>query len=362
MREPVLLAGVLLVTSSCGTDSGPDAPQIGTGDRSPASVTFTTIATGGDGLKQPRDLAFNPLRPEELWVVNFDDDSVLIVTGAPNEGRTYEKRIDGYALHFMEQVTAIAFGGDATTFGKPGTFATCGESRNTYNGQAAGNDFTGPALWSSDLTVFAKQNPNMLGSHLDMLHNTPWCMGIAHEDGNKYWLFNGLAGSIDRYDFAMDDGIGNDNHGDGLTWRFAMGQVARTPNVPSHVAWDGLTSTLYIADSGNARIAKLDGLSGTAGASVPTQETPITMMDGATIETFASGDVQRPAGIELYEDTLFVSDYSTSTILAYDLDGELINYLDTGLPGGSLGGMSFGPDGKLYFVDLAGHRVLRVDP
>ena len=346
---------------ACGTDE-PEAlaPQLGTGDRSPGSVTFTPIAVAANGLKQPRALAFNPLRPEELWVTNYEDDSMVIITGAPGDGRTYEKRIDGYALHFMEQVTSIAFGGDATSFNKPGTFGTCGESRNTYNNTAPMNDFMGPALWSSDLSIFAKMNPNGLGSHLDMLHNTPLCMGIVHEDANKYWVFNGLAGSIDRYDFVTDDGIGNDDHGDGLTWRYAKGSVARVANVPSHLAWDG--STLYIADTGNARIAKLDGASGTAGAMTTGLETRITEMTGAVIETFVDGDVQKPSGIALQDDLVFVTDNAASRILAFDLDGVLVNYIDTGIAGGALGGMTFGPDGKIYFVDMPGSRVLRIDP
>ena len=364
MRTPVLFAGLLLVTPACSTDDTTPitAPQLGTGDHSPGSVTLTPIATSANGLRQPRDLAFNPLRPEELWIASHDDDSMLIIANAPQEGRTYDKRIDGYALHFMEQVTALAFGQEFTTFGKPGTFGTCGESRNTYNGQAPGNDFTGPSLWSSDPTVFAMQNPNGLGSHLDMLHNTPLCMGIAHEAENRYWVFNGLIGSIERYDFVTDDGIGNDNHSDGLTWSYAKGQVARVANVPSHVAWDDATSTLYIADTGNARIGKLDPASATEGALMPSFETPIRMMEGATIETVVTGDVQRPSGIELHDGLLFVTDNAASRIVAFDLDGQVINYLDTGLPAGSLGGLNFGPDGKIYFVDMLGNQVLRIDP
>jgi DNA-binding beta-propeller fold protein YncE len=355
-----VLGTSLVFVAACGTDAL--APQLGTGDSSPTSVTFTTIASMTEGLNQPRDLGFNPLRPEELWVVSHNDDSVLIVTGAPNDGRTFEKRIDGYALHFMEQVTSIAFGGDATTIGKPGTFGTCGESRNTYNGRAAGNDFTGPALWSSDLTVFAKHDPNGLGSHLDMLHNTPLCMGIAHEVDNKYWVFNGLAGSIDRYDFVEDDGIGNDNHSDGLTWRYAEGQVKHVPTAPSHVAWDPATRLLYIADTGNARIATLDMLTASDGAVVAGLETPVKNMIGATLDTFAAGDIVAPSGLELYDDFVFVSDYANSVIAAFDLQGELVNYIDTGLPSGSLAGIAFGPDGKLYFADMIGHRVIRIDP
>jgi len=364
MRKFLLSTSLLLATPACGTDEadGPSAPQLGSGDRSPGSVTFTTIATATNGLKQPRDLAFNPLRPEEMWVVNYDDDSMVIVSGAPGDARAFDKRIDGYALHFMEQVSSLDFGADATTFNKPGTFGTCGESRNTYNNTAPMNDFMGPTLWSSDLTIFAKMNPNGLGSHLDMLHNTPLCMGIAHEDANRYWVFNGLAGSIDRYDFQVDDGIGNDDHGDGLTWRYGKNQVKRVANVPSHVAWDGTTSTLYVADTGNARIATLDTLSGTKGATINGVETSVQEMDGAMLETLVTGDVQKPSGLELHDGLLFVSDNAASRILAFDLDGTLVNYIETGIAGGALGGITFGPDDKLYFVDMIGSRVLRIDP
>jgi hypothetical protein len=39
-----------------------------------------------------------------------------------------------------------------------------------------------------------------------------------------------------------------------------------------------------------------------------------------------------------------------------------VSHLDTGLPSGAFSGLAFGPDGKLYFVDMIGHRVLRIDP
>ena len=361
----------LLALSACGSDggggdspdAGPSAPQLGNGDNSASSVTFTVIANAANGLDQPRDLAFNPMKPNELWIVNFADDSTLIVPDAPSEVRSYIKRIDGYALHFMEEVTAIDFGQNETTIGVDGTFATCGESRNTYNGQAPGNDFTGPSLWSSDLSVYAAQNPHGLGSHLDMLHNTPLCMGIAHETGNRYWTVGGLHKSIDLYDFELDDGIGNDDHLDGKTWRYATGEIGYEPGVGSHLALDSTTKMLYIADPANGRVVRLDTASGTEGQLQQGLETPVQIMEGAILGDFVN-DVEileKPSGIELFSDLLFVSDNATGTLLAFDLQGNLVNHLETGLSSGSLGGFTFGPDGKLYFVDTAGNQVLRVD-
>jgi hypothetical protein len=368
MRFPPLALGCCLTAlAACGAD-GDDpilAPELGSGDGTPGSVTFTVIAAAADGLDEPRDLAFNPLRPDELWIVNHADDSVVLVFDAPAAERTFEKRIDGYALHFMAEVTGIAFGGDETTIGLPGTFATCGESRNTYDGQAPGNDFMGPTLWSSDLSVFAAQNPNGLGSHLDMLHNTPLCMGIAHESENRYWVVNGLIGAIDRYDFARDDGIGNDEHGDGLTWRYAVGELGYQPGVPSHLVLDRDSGMLYVADPANSRIARLDTAAGTEGSLVNGLETQVRMMNGAVTEDLvpaASGLVEAPAGIELAGEVLFVGDAASGRLSAFDLEGQLLRQLDTGLPANALAGITLGPDGRIYLVDQVGDRVLRVDP
>lgn len=353
-----------------GGDAGlpppPKAPELGTGDHTPLSVTFVEIATAANKLKTPRDLAFNPRVPDELWVVNFGDDSVTIMHGAPNETRTSERRKDGFAMHFMPKPAALAFGGDDTTFGVPGTFATCGESRNTYDDQEPLNDFMGPTLWSSDLSIFAEKNPNGLGSHLDMLHNSPNCMGIAHQEANVYWTFDGLSGSISKYDFLLDDGIGNDDHGDGTTFRYVKGAVKYAAGVPSHLLFRAEDKMLYVADSGNGRVAKLDTTSGTLGKFLPKMEPQGThrqMNDATIVDVVAAGGALKvPSGIKIKNDLLYVTDNATGFIAAYSLDGERLNELDTGLGAGALAGLDFGPDGRLYFVDMIGQRVLRIDP
>ena len=49
-------------------------------------------------------------------------------------------------------------------------------------------------------------------THYDMLHESPLCMGIAHDPevatpfGNVYWAFDGLNGTLMRYDFQEPHG------------------------------------------------------------------------------------------------------------------------------------------------------------
>lgn len=371
-----LLAALSVLMGGCGSGPAPaepgpapqperKAPALGVGDRTISSITVTEIASAAAGLKMPRDLAFNPLRPDELWILNFEDDSVVIVHDASSDSRAAERRKDGYALHFMPKPAALAFGQDATSFGALGTFATCGESRNTYDDKQAPNNFMGPALWSSDLSIFAMKNPNGLGSHLDMLHNTPLCMGIAHEADNRYWVFGGLKGSLDRYDFKQDNNVGQDDHSDGESYQYATGQVKYVAGVPSHVFFHASDSTLYVADTGNSRVGKLDTKSGSAGKAIPPKEkmgTAILMEGTSVVDVVAadSGLLERPSGLKIRDEILYVTDNATGRISAFSLGGELLNYLDTGLPPGALGGLAFGPDGKLYFVDMVGNRVLRI--
>ena len=96
------------------------------------NVTVTVIADGDDGLNRAMDLDFNPEIEGELWIVNAEDDSTVIVSAAYEDSRTSQKIIDPFAMHFMDNVSAISFGA-------PGFFATSQESINTYNGQANGN-------------------------------------------------------------------------------------------------------------------------------------------------------------------------------------------------------------------------------
>jgi hypothetical protein len=336
------------------------AGQIGRGDGTSASVAFVQVWVP-DKLRQPTDLGFNPSKPTELWVVNFSDDSAIIIQNVGAAEMTWERRHDPAAEHFMKQPPAIAFGAVLPEWGQ--TFGVCGDDDQ---GGSSPEDFIGPALFTANLDIFAKQTPGGLGSHLDMLHSTSFCRGIAHVAENAYFAFNAQKGALDRYDFKVDHGPGNDDHSDGEILRYAEGAVKGVDGAVSHVFYDAPTGQLYIADTGNARIAKLDTATGTMGSSFGGFESlPVrNRMDGAVItDVVPAGTLQQPSGIELHDGYIFVTDTATSQFHAFDMSGKLVRSLATGLPPGSLGGFTFGPDdGKVYFVDRLNSIVWRIDP
>ena len=244
------------------------------------------------------------------------------------------------------------------------TFATCGEAA-TGNFEDDPTKYIGPALWSSDLTIYA-QDSGGNGSHLDMLHETPFCMGIAHELDMVYWLFNGDVGAIDRIDFHDNHGPGNENHGDGEVHRYVEGALARMPNVPSHVVFNPADAQLYIADSGHQRIVKLDTTSGTPGGRLSPLYEALAASgsrdDAVLTELVAAGHLSQPSGIVLHDGVLYVTDHATSRFHAFDLNGNELRSLETGLPAGTLAGLTVGRDGRIWFVDMLGGAVFRIDP
>jgi hypothetical protein len=364
------------VEGTCGPK--PAGWQIGIGDGTSLSVGVTFIY-GPDFPKETTDLAFDPNQPNRLYVLHREyesqdpcgeeaatfegcsslEGSTAIIDNPGTDQVSVQVIQDDNALHFMRRPTGIAF--SPTN----GTFATCGEHR-TGNATDDPTNYMGPTLWSTDLSVYGVTPPGGNGSHLDMLHATPYCMGAAAEVDNVYWFFNGMFGAIDRVDFKMDHGPGQDDHSDGEYLRYIEGQVARVPNVPSHLVFHDASKMLYIADTGNARVIRLDTTSGTpAGAMTPTFETLAVAsdMEGATVEDVVpAGTLQQPSGLVIHDDVLFVSDMATSTLYAYDLDGNPLRSLQTELPPGSLTGLTIGPDELLYFADKPNGGVWRIEP
>lgn len=361
------LLGVLSVQSlGCASDED-DA----TGTNDALSVTalgsgkgkLTTIFQDKETRRQPIDVDFNPKKPGEAWLVNFADDSVTILTGvgSANTAATTvssARKYDPAASHFMHRPPALAMGQVVPQYGQ--SWATCGDGDN------GGNFFMGPTLFSADNNVFARATSGGLGSHLDMLHLTSYCRGIAWEKGNVYWTFNAEYGSVERYDFVKDHGPGMDDHSDGTVYRYLSGQLTpANSGIPSHMAYHVATKKLFIADTGAGRVIALDTTSGKMGKQLALSE---KMRDAREVTGASStvvvkpGSVKFPSGLTISNDVLYVGDALSGKVSAFDLRGTFLQSFETGLTNGGLAGIRVGPDKKLYIVDRKSARLLRIDP
>lgn len=371
---PCAIDGTCVTSDDCATGACtggicvlPPGGLIGYGDGTPGTVSLALVTD--QHLSRPRDLDFNPNEESELWIVNYANDSLTVVQ---NVGQTEQsvRKFEDHSKHFLERVTAISFG-------PSDTFGTCGESRNTYDDlDHLQLDYMGPALWPADTAIFASESCNGVASpicpdaanvHLDMLHSTPLCMGIAATGGNSFYAFGGLEDAIFWYEFGTPHVHGGDDHTDGDTYRFDNVSVRRAEGVPSNMVFDFNTAALYVADSGNGRVFRLSQDNVQIG-----EELPTFMFDGVrhlvedvTVEVLTppeEGLLTTPSGLVLHGDDLYVADYATGKIHALDHSGTLIRSLDTGLGPEVLGGMTIGPDDRIYFVDMKAPRILRIDP
>jgi hypothetical protein len=283
--------------------------------------------------------------------------TVVILDDAVSEAPTSRAIRDPNAWHFMRLPTGIAFGAN-------GLFATSGEAR-TANWDDEPSDFMGPTLWSSDADIFGIEPEGKNGSHLDMLHASPFGMGIAFERANVYWVWNGQAGALDRYDFGAPHEVGGEDHSDGTSSRWVNGELVRVPGVPSHLQYSAKKRLLYAADPGNGRVVALDTSSGSLDGSFPTddfQMPDIARRVRATLTDFVPpGVLDTPSGIALAGDLVYVTDNWTGWIVAFDASGTEVGALETGLPPGALGGITIGPDGKAYVTTLDSAAVYRVE-
>ncbi len=357
-----LIATFSVGLMACGsTDgNGPDEPEgypaLGAGTGELTSVQVDTIVDSEAGLDGPWDLAFNPENTEQLWIVNHDDSSTVVVTAPGTEEQSAEKYDGPGHTHFMSEVAALAFG-------KPGFFATAQQEDERTQGNATPPDFMGSTLWTSDLSTFDAGH----GGHYDMLHNSPNASGIAWEEGNAYWVFDGYHDSITRYDFNDDHGAGGADHSDGIVRRYVEGEVGFEEGVVSHLAFDQESSLLYIADTANQRVAVLDTTTGEVGGSItPNYDgSDQKHVNGASIGTLIGGSdssLQKPAGLEMHDGLLFVGDNATSTIYAYDLGGNMIDSLDISseIAEGAMQGLTLDAEGRIYVTDGAEDRVVRL--
>src|SRR5205814_2380413 len=212
----------------------------------------------------------------------------------------------------------------AIAWGDQLLFSSCGEGL-TDNYEDVAIPYAGPVLWSSDPSIFGvTPKPKQNGTHIDMLHETPYCMGLAHESANIFWAFNGDAGSLDRVDFHQPHAPGGEDHSDGEVHRYVTGSLKRVPEVPSQLAYDSGRGLVYVADTGNSRVLSVDPSTAKAGGDIRVFETlqASGTMDGASVhELVPAGTLQQPSGLSFVDDVLYVTDNATSLIYTFDAAG-----------------------------------------
>ena len=421
------LGGAFLVTA-CASDEPidevPTTPTLRNGAPFVVAPVYDAVDyVAGPGVTRrwyPVDLAVHP--DGELWVVQrmerdaaFDDETECTergLAGNPNDcvslqGSTVALRdpaaaeaasaangranlvVDANSWHFMRRPSAIAFGAPELTFspGDPGaedanvteprtyvdTFATCAE--HWTGNQTDGGAFVGPTLWTADPAIYNGVNGTFdwsNGSHLDMVHATQYCMGIAYESANVYWTFNGQEGVLDRYDFGAPHFPGHHDHDDGVVTRYFLPEgegLARLPYVPSNMHVDG--TDLYVADTGNGRVLRFDLASAVseAGNFFTHEGLSASAMDGLAYEVIADravlggawGGEAQPSGLALLDaETLVVASHATRHVSLLDREtGEVVRTLDTGT-GAGLGGVEV-LGGRVYFAQMTQRRVMRLD-
>ena len=370
-RQTVVLVLLLLLFSipTYASEAG-DANIV---EKFGAGFDEVVIADSSDYLDDPRDLEFHPGRANELWVANRATDSISIIENTGLSNQTSQNRADSHGYHFLEEVSAISFGAYHPEF--DWQWGSAQETGNTYCGQAPANYFMGPTLWPSSLDHFAVENQNngngLLGSHIDMNHESPFGVGIAHDYDNVYWYNDGYYGELVRYDFQEDHDTGQDDHSDAIVRRYSEISLTHFYGVPGHMVMDKSNGILYIADAGANRVLWVNTDDST------TTSTNI-MDDASRLEPLAEyseiTDVEwgvlatglnLPSGIALADGQLFVSENGNGKIVAYELaaDGKSATQLDEiQTTATSIMGLEIGPNGHLYYVDNGQDEVVRIDP
>ncbi len=369
-RKSLLILSILLFSLISNVQASNDfdtVAQFGTG------FEEVVIADSSDDLFDPRDLEFHPGRANELWIANRGDDSITIVHNTGLENQYSENRQDSNHNHFLEEVSAIAFGAYHPEF--DWQWGSAQETQNTYCGALeTPNQFMGPTLWPSSLDHYAVENQNngngLLGSHIDMNHESPDGMGIAHDNGNAYWYFDGYYGELVYYDFQVDHDTGQDDHSDGIVHRYSDVKLTRDAGIPGHMILDKDSGILYIADTGASRVIWVNTDSSVNTIDImndPSRLEPLAEYKRKTGVEWGVLDtgLNRPSGIALENGMLFVSENGNGQITAYDLaeDGKSATVADTIQTSAVfIMGLEIGPDGHLYYVDNGQNQVIRIDP
>ena len=340
-----------------------------------APFVFNKISgSESDGLFNPRDLDFNTNQNNvnELWVINensatFDPNfggSTVTYYNAGTDSQWTDYRKDSYSGHFMHTASAIAFSDN-------GGFANTLDVQDA-NGNPSGY-FSGCSLWEADTSIYARVNQNgpELGSHWDMLHQSPFSVGIASETENIYWLFDGFHNTIAKYNFQephSDHEHGGEDHSDGIIYRYDEIVVDRVSGLSSHMILDHGTDLLYICDTGNNRIIRMNINSGSINYDLTPYGENIEgyfSMHNAEYETVIDSGLINPTGIDIHNNYLLVSNYTNGEIIIYNIEQQdniqEIQRLQTNLFNDVMG-IKVGPDGSIWYVCTNSNKLYQILP
>jgi hypothetical protein len=199
-----------------------------------------------------------------------------------------------------------------------------------------------------------------------MLHESPYSMGIAWDTGNKFWVTCGDHDEIMSYDFEGDHGPGNSDHSDGVIYKYPIPGYDEDADheIPDHLVLDQNTGWLYVCNSQQNRVIRINTNTGTPGANVTPHEATAVYkyMDDFVWEECISTGLDAPTGIDIVENRMIVSNYNTGDINLYDISGGFPLLLTT-IPTGSNGimGVKVGPDGLIWYVNSVTDKVMRVN-
>lgn len=330
---------------------------------------FVLVASSTNSLVSPIDLDFYPdqsKRPNELWILNQGTSttggSTEIVFNANQNSRTYKYIKDGNAWHFMAMTSAMAFGNNE--------WAT---SQDILDANRQGGKYTGPTLWPGDLTIYGiVGNPSTQtenGSHLSMIHQSPYGKGIAFEKDLIFWVLDGYEGNIKRYDFGNPHQPGGDDHSGGGVRVYTDFKFTRHSTLPAHIVIDAARKYLYGCDPVAKRVFRIDITTGTnngARTKINSETLDggyITYTGLIKVDSLITGLIS-PVGIDVYGNRLIVTDNGTDEIIIFDITNSYkevgrikLKYISNPDPMG----VKVGPDGKIYFVDKTNRRAYLID-
>ena len=341
-----------------------------------------TAGAPGAALRGVRSLAWNPTRPAELWLANSATDSIAVLEvsaqASPPRVTSVRHLRDRARYHYMDRVTAVAFGAD-------GLFATCQESVNDYEGGMLPNFFMGPTLYNDSMAYMVNSKSQPCGpgdtcflGHIDMLHEAPLCMGMAHDGSaqtmmggvayrNVYWVFDGGHQQLVRFDFQADHGPGSMDHSTAEIRRYSGLRLSRVEGVPAGMALDATTRELFVCDTGGDRLLRVQADSGTfardARGEYPIYSSPEARFNYSVwegLEWGLFGELPRPSGLALSEEVVYVSSHSSGLIKAFARPSGRLLQVIYDVPG-AVSGLALDHIGVLWLLDGASQLVMQLE-